>query len=196
MRLIRNSFLAGLVLGVAVLLAAAPARADWLLTPFAGTTFGADATKEQFTYGGSLAYMGANVVGFEMDFGSTPEFFEPENDQIDLIDDSNVTSLMGNLVIGAPIGGSGAQVRPYVVGGVGLLRTSVTSADQFFDISNNDFGFDVGGGIYVFFNEHVGIRGDVRYFRSLQDPEEDDEFDVAAGNFDFWRGTGGITFRF
>ena len=76
--------------------------------------------------------MGANVVGFEMDFGYTPEFFESDNNDIDFIDDSNVTTLMANLVIGAPIGGSGAQVRPYVVGGLGLLRTSVTSTDQFF----------------------------------------------------------------
>jgi opacity protein-like surface antigen len=178
-----------------MLFSPAPARADWLLTPFAGTTFGGDSDTQKFTYGGSLAFMGANAVGFEMDFGYTPTFFEP-GDTIELIDDSNVTSLMANLVIGAPIGGSGPQVRPYVVGGLGLLRTSVTSPDQFFDVSNNDFGFDVGGGIYVFFNDHVGIRGDARYFRSLRDPEPDNEFDIAVGNFDFWRATGGVTFRF
>jgi opacity protein-like surface antigen len=195
MRLIRTFSVATLVLGAA-LLSAAPARADWLLTPFAGVTFSGDSQKENFTYGGSLAYMGASVVGFELDFGYTPEFFEPDNDELDLIDDSNVTTLMGNIVIGAPIGGSGAQVRPYAVGGVGLLRTSVTGTDEFFDISNNDFGFDVGGGVYIFFNDHVGIRGDLRYFRSLRDPEEDNEFDIATGDFDFWRGTGGITFRF
>ena len=52
------------------------------------------------------------------------------------------------LAIAPPIGRSGArQVRPFVVEGLGLLRTSVTSTDQFFDISNNDFGFDVGGGL-------------------------------------------------
>jgi len=195
MRLIRTFSLATVVLG-GVLLSAAPARADWLLTPFAGATFSGDSEKENFTYGGSLAYMGASVVGFELDFGYTPEFFEPDNDEIDLIDDSNVTTVMGNIVIGAPIGGSGAQVRPYAVGGVGLLRTSVTGTDEFFDISNNDFGFDVGGGVYIFFNDHVGIRGDLRYFRSLRDPEEDNDFDIATGGFDFWRGTGGITFRF
>jgi opacity protein-like surface antigen len=195
MRLLRTSSLSAIVVGV-VLLYATPAHADWLLTPFAGATFGADSNKEHFTYGGSLAYMGANVVGFEMDFGYTPEFFESDNDDIDFIDDSNVTTLMANLVIGAPIGGSGAQVRPYVVGGLGLLRTSVTSTEQFFDISNNDFGFDVGGGLYIFFNDNVGLRGDVRYFRTLQDPEEDSEFDIAVGSFDFWRATGGVTFRF
>jgi opacity protein-like surface antigen len=195
MRLIHPSSLGATALAL-VLLGAAPARADWLLTPFAGATFGADSEKQNLTYGGSLAYMGASVFGFEVDFGYSPEFFEPDDDDIDLIDNSNVTTLMANAVVGVPIGGSEAQVRPYVVGGVGLLRSAVTGAGDLFDVSNNDFGFDVGGGLYVFFNEHVGLRGDVRYFRSLQDPDEDDEFDVAVGNFDFWRGTGGVTFRF
>ena len=45
-------------------------------------------------------------------------------------------------------------------------------------------------------DDHVGIRGDARYFRSLQDPERDNEFDIAVGNFDFWLATGGVTFRF
>ena len=184
MRLIRGSSLSAIALGV-VFISATPARADWLLTPFAGTTFGADTVSPE-TFPGY----------HEFDFGYTPEFFELDDNTIDLIDDSNVTSLMANLVIGAPIGGSGASVRPYVVGGLGLLRTSITSTDQFFDVSNNDFGFDVGGGLYIFFNDHVGLRGDARYFRTLQDPEEDNEFDITIGSFDFWRATGGVTFRF
>jgi opacity protein-like surface antigen len=195
MRLI-HSYSPGAAALALVLVGAAPARADWLLTPFAGATFGADSTKENLTYGGSLAYMGASVVGFEVDFGYSPEFFEAADNDVDLIDNSNVTTLMANAIVGVPVGGSGAQVLPYLVGGLGLLRSSVTSVENLFELSNNDFGFDVGGGVYVFINDQVGLRGDVRYFRSLQDPEEDNEFDIAVGNFDFWRGTGGVTFRF
>jgi hypothetical protein len=40
------------------------------------------------------------------------------------------------------------------------------------------------------------VRGEVRYFRSLQDNEPDDEFDVALGSFHFWRTSVGATFRF
>ena len=47
-----------------------------------------------------------------------------------------------------------------------------------------------------FFTDNIGLRGDVRYFRSLQDNEPDDEFDVALSDFRFWRGTVGVTFRF
>jgi hypothetical protein len=46
-----------------------------------------------------------------------------------------------------------------------------------------------------FATDHVGFRGDIRYSRALADPDEDNEFDVALGDFDYWRGTVGITFR-
>ena len=176
---------------------ASPAQADWLFTPFLGTTFAGVATGEHLTYGGSLAYMGAGVVGFEVDFGYTPEFFDTDDDDLVLISDSNITTLMANLIVGVPIGGtSGFGVRPYVSGGAGLLRTSVSDVDDFFSVSNNNFGINAGAGLTVFFSDNVGLRGDIRYFRSLQDPEEDNEFDIDFGGFDFWRATAGVTFRF
>jgi hypothetical protein len=46
-----------------------------------------------------------------------------------------------------------------------------------------------------FLSDHVGIRGDIRYFRALSDPDEDNEFDIALGDFDYWRATFGVTFR-
>ena len=176
---------------------ASPAQADWLFTPFLGTTFSGVATGEHLTYGGSLAYMGAGVVGFEVDFGYTPEFFDADDDDLVLISDSNVTTLMANLIVGVPIGGTGGfGVRPYVSGGAGLLRTSVSDVDDFFSVSNNNFGINAGAGLTVFFSDNVGLRGDIRYLRSLQDPEEDNEFDIDFGGFDFWRATAGVTFRF
>ena len=177
---------------VAMLIAVAPssARAQVSLTPYAGATFGADAPTTKFTFGASLTFMG-RVAGFEADFGYTPDFFDEDEDVV-LVGDSNVTTLMGNLVIGPSVG----PVRPYGVIGLGLMRSRVDGGDLFEDISTNDFGFDAGFGLMGLVSEHVGFRGDVRYFRSLNDPEVDDDFDVAVGNFDFWRATGGITFRF
>ena len=51
------------------------------------------------------------------------------------------------------------------------------------------------GGINGNFNDNFGIRGDIRYFRSLQDNEPDNDLDLNLGSFDFWRGTVGLTFR-
>ena len=189
-----------------------PASADWLLTPYVGVTFGGTANfgdvgdfednlEKRVTFGGPATWMGAGIIGFEVDFGSTPNFFETTTGDDDFdFGDSNVTTLMGNLVIGAPIGGtSGPGVRPYGSGGIGLLRTNISGGDFFDDLNSNELGVNVGGGAHVFFNDNVGIRADIRYFRALQqDNDDDDEFfdDLAFEDFDFWRGTIGVTFRF
>lgn len=197
------------VLGILTLIAVPrTASADWLFTPFIGTAFNADADfgdtfgepgefERRFTYGASLAYMGAGVIGFEFDFGYTPNFFETivDDDDFTFADDSNVTTLMANLIIGIPVGGqTGFGVRPYVVGGAGLLRTHVEGAGLFFEeLDSNDFGFNVGGGVNIFFVDNIGIRGDVRYFRAFAG--DDDELDFDLSDFDFWRATAGVTFR-
>src|SRR6476619_1755599 len=132
-------------------LAAAPrtASADWTITPFVGWNFsgsadvsgtGGSSLENQFEkkidYGVSLTGMGAGVVGFEVDFGYSPNFFETNtgsNDQFDLASGSNVTTLTANAILGIPIGGQhGGSVRPYVVGGVGLIRSNVGDVGDFF----------------------------------------------------------------
>ena len=103
---------------------------------------------------------------------------------------------MGNVIVGVPIGGTqGAGVRPYFVGGLGLIQQRVQDADDLFNVTNDEFGMNIGGGVMGFATDHVGFRGDLRYFRAFTDPEEDNEFDIDFGSFDFWRATGGITFR-
>ena len=51
---------------------------------------------------------------------------------------------------------------------LGLMKTHVADADQLFNVDNNDFGIDLGVGAMGFMTDHVGFRGDVRYFRDLQ----------------------------
>lgn len=168
------------------------ARADWFFTPFVGANFSGDAIDTTVNVGGSLGYMGAGVVGFEVDFGYAPNFWKDNMTGID----GNVTSLMANVIVGVPIGGQGQGVRPYVSGGAGLLRSRINDARDFFDVTDNSFGFDAGGGVMVFLTENVGLRGDVRYFRSLQDNNAGTDFELAAGDFNFWRGSVGVAFRF
>ena len=95
-----------------------------------------------------------------------------------------------------PVGGHGAQIRPYGVGGVGLIRTKIEDVGGFFDVaSKNDFGFDVGGAVMGFFSQNVGIRGDARYFRSFQG-SSDNVAGLGLSNFHFWRGSVGVSFKF
>jgi hypothetical protein len=173
-------------------LASAPAQAQWFAGPFAGVSFGGTAFDDfddggsRFTIGGNFGWLGADShVGFEVDFGYTP--IDVEDEFFDF--DARVTTFMVNGIF------AGAGVlRPYVSGGVGIVKTSVTEIDDVFD--NNDFGVNIGGGIMGDFSPSIGWRGDIRYFRGLVDDEEDLEFDVDFGDLDFWRAVFGVTFKF
>ena len=198
---------------------ARPASADWLFTPYLGIVFGGaantvdidtldEAFEQRANFGGSLSAMGGGVFGFEVDFNYTPNFFQltEGGEDFEFFDvDSSMTTLMGNLVIGIPVGGTtGGGVRPYVTGGAGLMRANIRFEDIFDDLSTNELGINFGGGVHIFFNDNIGVRGDLRYFRALEqqdddDPEEDDDFldeDFGLEDFHYWRATVGVTFRF
>ena len=190
--------------------APAKASADWLFTPFFGinwggtaefTDFGGDFEDEfeqKMNFGASLSWMGAGAFGFEVDFGYSPNFFQnTTGDDNFEFGDSNVTTLMANLKVGVPFGGqTGGGIRPYASGGLGLIKSRIDDPDDLFELNSTDWGFNVGGGVTGFFTDNFGLQGDVRYFRSLQDNEPDDEVDLALGSFNFWRGTVGLVFRF
>ncbi len=207
---------AALVL-VFVTAAARPAAADWLLTPYLGIVFGGaansvdvdtldEAFEQRANFGASLTGTASGIFGFEVDLNYTPNFFQlTEGDQdFEFFDvNSSITTLMGNVVIGIPIGGTtGGGVRPYVTGGAGLMRANVEFEDLFENLSTRELGVNVGGGVHVFFGDNIGLRGDVRYFRAIAGDDESDVFDAdfLEGNwladFDYWRGTIGVTFRF
>jgi opacity protein-like surface antigen len=200
--------IASLVL-IASVAAPSKASADWLLTPFVGWNWGGTANlinsgtfddkfEQKAMFGASLGWMGAGIVGFEADFGFSPNFFENTSGSSNFeFGKSNLTTLMGNVVVGVPIGGQhGVGFRPYAVGGVGIIKSSIGSAGDLFEVDSTNWGFDVGAGAMFFFSDNVGLRGDVRYFRSLQDDEPANVFDVGLGDFRYWRGTAGVTFRF
>ena len=80
-----------------------------------------------------------------------------------------------------------------------IIKSRIDGAEDLFEVDSTNWGFNVGAGAMFFFNDKVGLRGDVRYFRSLQDIDVDDledVFDVGLANFHFWRGTVGVTIRF
>ena len=184
--------------GLALLLSPAAARADWLFTPHLGTTFGSGTN---FTYGASIGWMGAGKVGFETELAFTPGFLDIDTDEsllddddLDLLDDQAV-SVMFNAIVGAPIGGtSGTGFRPYFSGGVGWVKASVESDELLFDDESNKFGFNLGGGIMTYVGA-FGVRGDVRYYQTLADSDLDNDFGLELGDYDFWRATVGVTFR-
>ena len=56
----------------------------------------------QTTFGVSAGGMGAGIIGGEADFGWSPSFFGTKSD----FGNNTVMNLMGNLIIGVPVGGT------------------------------------------------------------------------------------------
>src|SRR5262245_47021649 len=156
-----------LLLAMALLLTtSATARADGLFTPFWGWDFGGDAgdcrsltpcEPKQTTFGASLAVRVGGSFGLEGDFGYAPNCFGEGN----ALSDNHVLTVMGNVLVGAPIG----PVRPYAVGGIGVLHTDINASTVglYNAFTNNAIAFDVGGGTMAYFSDRYCVGADPRY---------------------------------
>ena len=191
----RSIRLVGLAL-VFLIAASAPARADGFIVPFLGFNFGGDSgstcpaltncKEKHANFGVALGSMGT-IFGFEEDISYAKNFFGETP-----AGDNSVLTLMSNMMIGVGAG----PVRPYFVGGVGLIRphvSSFTGSIVSFDGDQNTFGYDIGGGITGLFGSHVGIRGDLRHFKTMQDL---DLFIFSNQKLDFWRASVGLALNF
>jgi len=186
-----------LTAAVALVLAPMQARADGWVTPWIGSAFGSSIDNGRATFGVSAGGMGAGIVGGEVDFGYNPSFFGTQND----FGNNSVLNFMGNVIVGVPIGGThGGGVRPYVLGGVGLIRTQVDGNANLFRPASSDnmFGWDLGAGVMGFFNDHIGLRGEIRYLRGTHDMNTStgvNSIDFNGNKLHFWRPSIGVVFR-
>ena len=170
------------------------AHAQGFISPFIGYNFGGDSgcldlteCEDRKVNGGVAFGAMGDVVGFETEFSYTDDFFGKVEGA-----SSSLLTFMGNFMIVPRIG----PIRPYALAGVGLIKTRADfSPLGLLDTSNNDFGWDVGGGVMGFFGENFGIRGDVRYFHSFQNLELLG-FNIDGTKLDFGRISGAAVFKF
>ena len=189
-----------LVIAIAAAAASAPgvARADGYFVPWAAMQAGNGMNltdNGRASVGVYAGAMGAGIVGGEVGFGYSPSFFGTKND----FGNNSVIDLMGNVIVGVPIGGThGAGIRPFVTGGVGLLRTQIDGGTiAKVSSSNNMLGWNGGAGVMGYFNDHVGLRGDVRYLRGFEDTNTGvSTIDLnGPGQLHFWRVSIGVVLR-
>ena len=166
------------------------ARAQFFITPYVGTSFSSSVDDYDFGtklhYGVALDWLSSSGIGFEVDFGYSPTFFEPGDDEfLEFESDGNITTLMGNVVFG---GLSGL----YVSGGLGLMRSNIQSIGGLFeDVSDNGFGWNAGGGLRIG-GDKFAVRGDLRYFRQFDDLGSIDDLNIELGGLSFWRAAAGL----
>jgi hypothetical protein len=181
------------VLAVLVMSVPSAASADGYLAPFLGVNFANNSGDGRSNFGANGGWMANGIVGAEFDLGYAPSFFGNQG----LFGSNSVFDLMGNIIVGVP-GGSRREgsVRPYATFGFGLLRSDVNAGPSgTIHITNNDPGINAGVGVMGFPSRHVGLRGDVRYFRDVHGQSVPNGFGIDFGSFHFWRASFGVVIR-
>ena len=155
-----------------------------LASVFVATARGGDVRDGHWTPGGSVAIVSDDTgLGAEIDLFRTHDFDETR------FLESNITTVMVNVTGVWPY--PDALVRPYVIAGLGIVRTKACTIECQSANSLTDWGLDAGGGVFAIFNEVIGARADVRYMRAGQHHPELPLAD--AGILDFWRTSFGVT---
>lgn len=175
-----------LLAACAVLVGAVEARAQLSLKPFGGAgtfhlgaTTGGDVSGGSFTLGGSVSVVEPQGWGAELDFGFA------NGDDNGAIDRANLQTYMLNLIGIWPTG----KLRPFFIAGAGGLRVHGCAAGCPQEIAWSDWGLSFGAGAFYRLNPALGLRGDVRYFRAVQDHPDPSRPD----GFDFWRISIGVS---
>lgn len=186
---------------VLVLAPAAPARADWFITPYLGLKFAGDtnfvdlefgASNSKLTLGVAAGAVSDGIFGIEADLGYTPRFFERSSGS--LVARSQVLTLMGNLIVTAPRSLTGYSLRPFVSGGAGLMHVGIDDVAGVLPVDSNLLGVNVGGGAVGGLTYRTSVRFDLRYYRGATTTAEEA---VGAGRttLSFWRAAVGLTLR-
>jgi opacity protein-like surface antigen len=178
------------VVFVAALLVPRTARADAFVVPWIGGNAGGPTGGSLVDIGANLGVSVADIIDVDVDFGYSP------GDMGSNVRRSLVTA-MGNLTLGLPLGKQdGPRVRPYITGGLGLIRSHLEFAPTADQITRDDFGVAFGGGLAVYASNHVGVRADLRYLQTLEETTSSDPFSqLGAGRLHFWRMSVGLVIR-
>ena len=131
------------------------AAAQTTLVGSIGKVYGGDAQVSSGTWAVALGGGGARAIGSELEFAQTGHFTDLFGNQ------SKVLSLMASMVVSVPAG----RVRPYGLFGFGFIRqrTQISTGSVLSDLSTDDVGYNVGGGVTIKLSRIVGVRTDLRH---------------------------------
>ena len=163
---------------VGILFAASPASAaerqiqPFIAVSFAGATTFVDleqaAGKPNVVFGARAILLG-EIVGVEADVGHAPGFFQAGEY---LVVHSRVTTLSGNIVVAVPRRLTEYTLRPFFVGGGGLMHAHIEDIFSALPVSDTLPAIDLGFGVSGFVTDKVGFSWDLRHFRSLGRKED------------------------
>jgi len=193
------------VLATAVLstmISVPPLRAEWQIKPFIGLTFGGSTTLidlEQ-AVGKANPVIGVNggaigeVVGFDVDFGRASGFFQSGNQNLLLA--SQASTVTWNAVMAMPRRMTQYTLRPYFVGGAGLVHASIEGRLGAVHFSVTRPTLDFGGGVTGFLSKRIGLNWEVRHFGTIGKGEPTGASLVGEERLSFWRATMSVAVRY
>ncbi len=173
--------------------------AEWQLKPFVGATWGGstsfvdpgqEAGKRKLALGASGTWLGT-FIGVEGDLGRVSGYFE----DLLLVRSSSVMTMTGNVVLTLPRKYTEYGLRPYLVGGGGIVRVAIQGqVGNILDVQTTLGVWDLGGGATGFLTDRVGVSWDVRYFRSVGG-KEGTGLSIGKEQISFWRASMGAAIR-
>jgi opacity protein-like surface antigen len=151
---------------LAMVVSARPANAQGFLSPAFGYNFGGDTgcptatncENKNWNLGVAIGSLGP-ILGFEAELTYENDFLGEQIEEA-----SNVTTMMGSLMLAPRLG----VIQPYGLVGMGVIRTSIESTALAQEQSDNQIGWNIGGGLIVYLGDHVGLKGDLRHYHSFQ----------------------------
>jgi hypothetical protein len=183
-------------------LTAADADADWLITPFVGGSFAPETTflvfeegaGRKFAFGGSVALLSDGLLGVEAEFSHIPRFFEGDS-EFGLVLTSRVTTLSGSVVLAVPLAITRESLRPYLVGGLGLLQGRSKHARGLFPVEEDLLGLNLGAGAIGLVSDRTGVRFDLRHIKAISGADGP-LARPGLSRLSFWRASVGLILRY
>jgi len=189
---------------VFVLLSAAPsAAADNQIRAFFGGTFGGGTTFVDLEHasgrwnpaiGASFVTLG-NVFGVDAEVADAPGFFQSGDSGLVL--SSRVTTFTGNIVVAAPRSKTEYGLRPYVLGGAGLMRVGKTDYFAVFPETRLLTAIDFGAGVTGFFTNRSGVSWEIRRFEGFSGGEDAPGTTIGRpARLSYWRASMAFVYRY
>lgn len=185
-----------------LLLLASRASAEWQIKPFLGAAFAGSTTYLDLDQGAGVRHVtvgvsGMNlgeIFGVEADVAHVPGFFQSGGQFSQLVRGSSATTVTGNVVVALPRHLTEYTLRPYFVGGGGLMSARIDYAFvETLAVSSKLAAWDIGAGVTGFLTDRFGVSWDVRYFRGIGGP---DSGSSSGPKLSFWRANMALAIRY
>src|SRR5262245_29386098 len=177
--------------------------ADKQIKPFIGLALGGNTTfndlesvvpKRHLMIGASTVIL-SDLIGVDIDVALAPGFFTGEH-MPPLVQSSSVTTVTGNVVVTLPRRMTEYFLRPYFLGGAGMMRVRVNDVLDAISFGETLATFDFGGGATGMLTNRTGVSWELRNFRSFGRDPLLQGISFGPERLSFWRATMALAIRY